>query len=99
MDSVRSNLQKLIKAIKIVIEIIGWLTIAGGSTLGAGTISFIIYSESENRIVALAILIAGFIAGAIWATIISIKYGTMDGFHELEEYPESNLQVNYSNLS
>jgi glucose uptake protein GlcU len=68
----------LIKAIKILIEIIGWLAIAGGTTLGAGIISLIVYSKSENEIIALTILIVGFIIGAIWATRISMKYGTME---------------------
>jgi glucose uptake protein GlcU len=68
----------LVKAIKILIEIIGWLAIAGGTTLGAALISFIFYSKWGNETIALAILIVGFIIGAIWATRISIKYGTME---------------------
>ncbi|MGZ3880381.1 MAG: hypothetical protein ACXVLT_09530 [Flavisolibacter sp.] len=68
----------MIKAIKILIEAIGWLTIAGGTTIAFGGISFIVYSKWENEIVALAILVFGFIVGAIWATRISIKYGTME---------------------
>lgn len=66
------------KALKILIEIIGWITIAGGTTLAFGGISFLVYSKWENEIVALIILIVGFIIGAIWATRISIKYGTME---------------------
>lgn len=68
----------MIKAVKILIEIIGWITIVGGTTLAFGGISFIVYSKWENEIVALAILIFGFVIGAIWATRISIKYGTME---------------------
>ena len=68
----------MIKAIKILIEIIGWLAIAGGTTLAFGGISLLVYSKWENEIVALSILIVGFIIGAIWATRISIKYGTME---------------------
>jgi hypothetical protein len=68
----------VIKAVKILIEIIGWITIVGGTTLAFGGISFIVYSKWENEIVALAILIFGFVIGAIWATRISMKYGTME---------------------
>jgi hypothetical protein len=68
----------LIKAIKILIEIIGWLAIICGTTLAFGAISFIIYSKWENEIIALVIVVVGFIIGAIWATRISIKYGTME---------------------
>jgi hypothetical protein len=68
----------VIKALKILIEIIGWIAIAGGTTLAFGGISLLTYLKSENEIVAVAILIVGFIIGAIWATRISIKYGTME---------------------
>jgi glucose uptake protein GlcU len=73
----------LIKAIKILIEIVGWLAIAVGTTLGAGLISFAIYSKWGNETIALAILIVGFIIGAIWATRISIKYGTMEWLSQI----------------
>jgi glucose uptake protein GlcU len=73
----------LVKAIKILIEIIGWLAIAGGTTLGAALISFIFYSKWGNETIALAILIVGFIIGAIWATRISIKYGTMEWLSQI----------------
>ena len=68
----------MIKAIQILIEIIGWITIAGGTTLAFGAISFIVYQKWENQIVAFSILIVGFVIGAIWATRISMKYGTME---------------------
>jgi hypothetical protein len=68
----------LIKAIKILIEIAGWITIAGGTTFAFGGISLLIYSKWENEILALVILVIGFIIGAIWATRISIKYGTIE---------------------
>jgi len=68
----------LTKVIKIVIEIIGWLAIAGGTTLAFGIISFLVYSKWENQAIAITILVIGFVVGAIWATRISIKYGTME---------------------
>lgn len=73
----------MIKAIKILIEFIGWIAIAGGTTLAFGVISFIIYSKWENETIALAILIIGFVIGAIWATRISIKYGTMEWLSQI----------------
>jgi hypothetical protein len=73
----------VIKALKILIETIGWITIAGGTTLAFGGLSFLVYSKWENEIVAIAILIVGFIIGAIWATKISIKYGTMEWLSQI----------------
>jgi hypothetical protein len=46
--------------------------------LSFGGISFIVYSKWENQIVALAVLVIGFIVGAIWATRTSVKHGTME---------------------
>lgn len=82
MGFVGSKLQ-LVKTTKILIEIIGWLFIAGGTTLGAGIISFVVYSKWRNTTIALSILIVGFIVGAIWATRISIKYGTMEWLSQI----------------
>lgn len=73
----------MIKAIKILIEIIGWLAIAGGVTLGAGLVSLIIYSKSENKAIAFAVLIVGFLTGAIWATRISMKHGTVEWLSQI----------------
>jgi hypothetical protein len=75
----------MIKAIKIFIEIIGWLAIAGGATLGIGLIAFFVYSKWENEIIPFAILIVGFIGGAIFATRISIKYGTMEWLSQIRK--------------
>jgi hypothetical protein len=68
----------LVKAIKILIEIIGWITFAGGTTLAFGGISFLVYSKWENEIATLAVLVVGFVIGAIWATRISMRHGTME---------------------
>jgi tellurite resistance protein TehA-like permease len=68
----------LIKAIKILVEVVGWITIAGGTTLAFGGIGFVFYSKWENTTMAWGLLIVGFITGAIWATRISMKYGTME---------------------
>jgi hypothetical protein len=73
----------MIKAIKILIEVIGWLAIAGCPLLGAGLISLFVYLKWENKVFAIAILFIGFIIGAIWATRISIKYGTMEWLSQI----------------
>jgi hypothetical protein len=68
----------LVKTIKILIEVVGWIAIAGGTTLAFGGIGFVVYSKWGNKTAALGILIIGFISGALWATRISIRYGTME---------------------
>jgi hypothetical protein len=74
----RRKNKNVIKTIKILIEIVAWLAIAGGTTLGSRVISFLVYSKWKNEPTALAILVIGFIIRAIWATRISIKSGTME---------------------
>lgn len=68
----------MIKLVEALIETLGWLFIAGGTTLGAGLISFLIYYQWQNETIAIAVLIIGFVIGSLWATKISIKYGTME---------------------
>ena len=63
-----------------ILEIIGWLQIALGVTLGAGFIAAVIYikwSNDTGKIISIIILSIGFLVGAIWATRISIKHGTI----------------------
>jgi uncharacterized membrane protein YoaK (UPF0700 family) len=69
----------MIKAVKIFIEIMGWLMITSSVTLCVGMLYlFLFYTHWENDTVAIVVLIVGFIAGAVLATKISIKYGTME---------------------
>lgn len=68
----------MIKAIKILIEILGWLSIAVCPTIIAGLISLVIYIKWENIPVAVTVLVIGFVIGVIWATKISIKYGAAE---------------------
>jgi len=59
----------MIKAVKIFIEVMGWLIITGIVTLCVGLLYlFLFYTHWENDTVALIVLIAGFIVGAILAT-------------------------------
>jgi hypothetical protein len=73
----------MIKAIKILIEICGWLTVAACPTLIAGFISLGVYIKWENIPVAIAILIIGFMIGAVLATKISIKYGAAEWISQI----------------
>ncbi|HEV7620538.1 MAG TPA: hypothetical protein VGO09_02325 [Flavisolibacter sp.] len=54
-----------------ILEIIGWLKIVASPTVGAAFIGFIIYLKWQNNtsiIIAIILLIIGFILGIIWAT-------------------------------
>ena len=68
------------RLIEIVLEIMGWLQIAIGVTLVAGLIAFVTYlkwSNETGKFVAIIIVSIGFILGAIWATRIWRKHGTV----------------------
>ena len=68
------------KLIEIILEIIGWLQIAIGVTLLAGLVAFVTYLKWGNetgKIVAIFIVSIGFVLGAIWATRIWKKHGTI----------------------
>jgi hypothetical protein len=68
------------KLIEIFLEIIGWLQITLGSTLVAGIVSFFIYLKWDNeygKTISIILLCIGFIVGAVWATRIWIKHGTV----------------------
>lgn len=68
------------KLLEIILEIIGWLQIVIGVTLATGLIAFIIYlnwSSETGKIVAIIVVCIGFILGAILATQIWKKHGTI----------------------
>jgi hypothetical protein len=68
------------KLIETILEIIGWIQIAIGVTLLAGLVAFVTYlkwSNETGKIVAIVIISIGFIIGAIWATRIWKKHGTI----------------------
>ena len=69
------------KFFEIILEIIGWLQIAVGVTLGSGLMAAIIHinwSNETGKIISIIILSIGFISGAIWATKIWKKHGTIE---------------------
>jgi hypothetical protein len=68
------------KLFDIILEILGWLQIVVGVTLGTGLITFLTYLNWNNetgKIAAIIIVSVGFILGAIWATRIWKKHGTI----------------------
>ena len=68
------------KFFEILLEIFGWLQIVVSVTLGAGLIAFVTYlkwSNETGKIIAIIIISIGFILGAVWATRIWIKHGTI----------------------
>jgi len=68
----------MIRVIRIITEILGWLAIASSPTLISGIIGLLAYMKWENKFVTFSIVVIGFIIGAIWATKISMKYGTIE---------------------
>ena len=76
------------KLIKLFLEILGWLQIALGPTIIAAMIAFIIYiswSSKMSNVIAILILFAGFIFGAIWATRIWKKHGTIEWLSSIRQ--------------
>jgi hypothetical protein len=69
------------KPIKLFLEILGWLQIVFGPTLTIGIVAFIIYVYLPGKfweIMAILILLTGFVFGVIWATRIWKKHGTIE---------------------
>jgi len=68
------------KLFEIILEIFGWLQIVAGVTLAAGLLTFatyLVWSNGTGKIAGIIIISIGFIAGAIWATFIWKKHGTI----------------------
>lgn len=69
------------KFIKVVLEIIGWLQIVIGTTILSAMPAaaiYIYYQNHTSSIIALCMIAAGFILGAVWATRIWRKHGTIE---------------------
>jgi hypothetical protein len=69
------------KLIKLFLEIMGWLQIALGTTLGFSLIAFRMYYCWPTQIIktiSIIIILIGFITGSVWATRIWKKYGTVE---------------------
>jgi hypothetical protein len=74
------------KVFEILLEILGWLQIVAGVTLGAGLISGVVYITWSNeiaKVIAICILAIGFLLGVIWATRIWIKHGTIEWLSQI----------------
>jgi glucose uptake protein GlcU len=69
------------KLTKLFLEILGWLQIALGTTLGFSLIAFAIYycwPTPAVKAISITIVAVGFIAGSVWATKIWSKYETIE---------------------
>ena len=66
----------MIKIIKWLIKILFWFQAFAGPVLAFGLLAFLVYSKGEqNKGIAIALLVAGVIAGIILAEWIRRKYG------------------------
>ena len=66
------------KLIRMLLEIIGWLQIVTGTMLAAALPALFIYrSWPSAKLPCIMLVVAGFIAGTIWATRIWKKEGTI----------------------
>jgi hypothetical protein len=69
------------KLTKLVLELIGWVQIVFASTaIGAmiGGVFYYFMSSQEGNIIAITLIILGFILGIVWATRIWIRTGTVE---------------------
>jgi hypothetical protein len=68
------------KISEIILEIIGWLQIVFATTIIAALIALPIYLKWSTRtgfVAAVSLVVIGFVAGSVWATIIWRKHGTV----------------------
>ncbi len=66
----------------------GWIHIAFGTTIIATLIAWLIYIKFDNqpaKIISIAIICIGFIAGAVWATKILLKHGTINWLSQIRK--------------
>jgi uncharacterized protein YacL len=74
-----------------VFEIIGWIQIAISPIIIGAIIAFFVYSSNKNKagfIIAVIIFFAGVILGAIWATSVYKKKGTIFFMSRVSASPE-----------
>ncbi|MES2848573.1 MAG: hypothetical protein V4685_05925 [Bacteroidota bacterium] len=72
------------KPIKILLEILGWFQITLAATAIAALPALLLYiSFPSTGIIAIIIVCTGFIVGAIWATRIWRKHGTIEWLSQI----------------
>jgi hypothetical protein len=67
--------------LELILEIFGWLQIVAGTTIAGGLVGSAVYikwSNETGKFICLITLCIGFISGAVWATVIWRKYGTIE---------------------
>lgn len=67
------------KIIEFLLDLLGWLQIVAGTTLAGALIGGAVYyfDHSAGLTAGIILMSIGFVAGAIWATRIWIKHGTV----------------------
>jgi membrane associated rhomboid family serine protease len=76
------------KSSDTILEIVGWLIIAGGISLIAVIGSYIIYAIFPNQMGAMMAIggrVTGFIIGVLYASNIWQKYGTMQWLSDIRK--------------
>jgi hypothetical protein len=85
------NKKKKLDIFDSAFEIIGWIQIAISPTIIGAIIAFFVYSSNKSKagfIIAIIIFFAGLILGAIWATSVSKKKGTIFFMSRVSASPE-----------
>ena len=78
----------MIRILKICLEILGWIQIAFGTTIIAILIAWLVYSQFDNytgKIISITIICVGFSTGAVWATKILLKHGTINWLSQIRK--------------
>lgn len=71
----------MVKITAFFLNLLGWLQIAGGTTLIAALVAYPVYlnwKSPAGRTTALVLIGSGCIAGITWATRIWLKHGTVN---------------------
>ena len=69
------------KFVRVILDLIGWLQIVVGSTIIGALIGGLFYyflNSSTGNIIAISLMVLGFLVGVVWATRIWIKTGTVE---------------------
>lgn len=86
----------MIKFLKFFTESIAWLQIMAAPSLAGLIIGALVYFSNPNPLrlmLGIAIAAAGLVAGAVWATRVWKKRGTVDFMSRVNASPDLNNPV------
>jgi hypothetical protein len=72
-------------------EVFGWIQIAASPTITAVAIGYLIYTSNPTKtglVLAIIISLAGFFLGAVWASAVHKKRGTIEFMSRVSASPE-----------